>query len=192
MPDEVTISQRHIWYSAAECAAMLDATQHGKEWRAACPAHGGTNRQSLRITEERDGSGHPLTLMHCFAHKCPIEAICQAMGIRVRQLFCTHPEYGRATRRAPRTQSPRIERVRTQATPATPDEIAQLLLEEMIISDPAWVQTCAPARVKLWELAADPYARVAFTTALVTAHVNPTRFWQQLAEEQRRGSELHE
>ena len=71
-----------------------------------------------------------------------------------------------------------------QPTPATPDEIAQILLEEMIVSDPEWIQTCAPARAKLWELAsASAQAREVFTRALREARITPARFWEALAQE---------
>lgn len=173
----------HIWYSPADCAAMVDGKQHGDQWRAACPAHAGDNPQSLGIAQGRDRYGNPMTLMHCFAHDCPIEDICAAMGIEVRNLFCIHPEYAKATRNAPRARSPRIDRLKSMDDP-TPDDIAQILLEEMIVSDPAWIQTCQPARKKLWELAQDdPRAENQLTKALQVARLNPLMFWSALERE---------
>ena len=182
MPDD--LSSHHVWFSPADCAALLDATQQGKHWRAACPAHGGENTGSLAITEGRDTYGNPMTLLHCFAHDCTIQEICAAMGISVRNLFCIHPDYSRATRNAPRARSPRVERLRRRDTPATADDIAQILLEEMIVSDPEWIQHCQPARAKMWELAQDPQIRAVFLRALSVAHLNPTRFWESLTSEQ--------
>jgi hypothetical protein len=176
-------SQNHHWYSPAECAALLDAVPHGDTWRAACPAHGGENREALGIAAGRDRYGHPLTLLHCFAHDCAIEEICAAMGIEVRQLFCINADYARATRNVPRARSPRIDRLKRLEEP-TPDQIAQILLEEMIVSDSAWIQECQPARTKMWELAqADPHARNALTLALQHASLNAPSFWAALATE---------
>jgi hypothetical protein len=105
------------------------------------------------------------------------------MGIEVRNLFCVHPDYGRATRFAPRARSPRIDRLKAMAEP-TPGEIAQILLEEMIVSDPPFIQECTPARQKMWELAqASPKARAAFTRALHAARLPAVPFWEALATE---------
>lgn len=180
-------TQRHIWYTPAECAAMLDATKHGGAWRAACPAHGGENASSLSIREGKDKDGNPMTLMHCHGHQCSIEDICHALGIAVRNLFAIHPDYAKATRNAPRTNSPRINQLKTRQEPLTEDEMAQIMLEQWIVSDPGWLERCAPARAKMWELAThDPEARACFTKALSLAHINPTRFWSTLATEQQK------
>jgi hypothetical protein len=174
---------RHIWYTPADCAAMLAATKHGGAWRAACPAHGGDNGSSLSIREGKDRDGNPMTLMHCHAQDCDIVDICAAMGIELRTLFAIHPDYAKATRNAPRSKSPRIDRLRSMEEP-TPDEIAQILLEEMIVSDPVWIQECEPARQKMWELGKDhPGIRAAFLRALAQTTINPTRFWDQLTRE---------
>lgn len=176
----------HHWYGPAEIAALLDATPHGTHWRAACPAHGGGNRQALAIREGRDAAGHPMTLLHCFAHECTVADICAALGIDVRQLFCLEPAYSKATRHTPRAKSPGIARLKQQTVPATPDEMALIMLEEMIVSDPAFIQECAPARAKMWELAqASPLARETFTKALREAQIPTAHFWAQLASEQK-------
>lgn len=175
----------HHWYSPAECAAMLLGVRHGDHYRAPCPLHPG-NPTSLSIREGRDAAGHPLTLLHCFAHHCTIEDICSAMGIEVRDLFCIHPDYVRTTRNAPRARSPRIDRLRRLEEP-TSDDITQILLEEMIVSDPRWIQECTPARQKMWELAsASPKAKEALTKALYLGHLSPAPFWQTLAAEMER------
>lgn len=174
----------HHWYTPAECAAMLGGEQHGEKWRAACPAHGGSNRTALGIAQGRDREGAPMTLLHCFAQHCAVEDICAAMGIEVKNLFCIHPDFARTHRNSPRSRSPRIAQIRRQTTPLTPDEIAQVLLEEMIVSDPQWIQECTPARAKMWELAqASPRARALFNHALHKASINPVHFWQVLARE---------
>src|SRR4029453_13644387 len=90
--------------------------------------------------------------LHCFAHDCDIEDICAEMGIEVRNLYSIQPDYAKATKHVPRAKSPRIDKLKHMEQP-TPDEIAQILLEEMIVSDPAFIHECAPARQKLWQLA---------------------------------------
>lgn len=175
----------HYWFSPSDCAALLDASKHGEQWRAACPAHHGDNRQSLTIAEGTDSFGHPMTLLHCFAHNCPVQDICAAMGIHLRNLFSIHPQYAKATRNQPRAHSPRVERLKHAHAGYTSDEIAQLLLEEMIVSDPQWIQECAPARAKMWELAlASTDARSAFNKALRLAHIPIDLFWRDLTHEQ--------
>ena len=81
----------HHWYTPAECAALLGGKPHGERWRAPCPVHGGTNPTALGIAQGRDREGNPMTLLHCFAQDCPVEEICAAMGIEVKDLFVIHP-----------------------------------------------------------------------------------------------------
>ena len=176
---------QHTWYTPADCAAMLDGTRHGDHYRAPCPVHPG-NPTSLSIREGTDKYGHPKTTLHCFAHECTREAICAAMGIQVRQLYAIHPADAQATRNVPRAHSPRIDRLKTMEAPTT-DDVIQVLLEELIVTDPEWIETCQPAREKMWELAqADPCAREALTKALHAARLNPARFWDTLHTEQQK------
>jgi hypothetical protein len=163
---------------------MLGGEKHGQGWRAPCPGHGGSNPTALGIAEGRDRYGNPMTLLHCFAMACPVEVICENMGIEVKDLFCIHPTYARANRYAPRARSRRVNDLRAMPEPS-PDDIAQILLEEMIVSDPVWIQECAPARAKMWELAqASPRARALFSHALHKAHLSPSQFWEDLRREQ--------
>jgi len=163
---------------------MLGGKPHGERFRASCPVHGGSNPTALGIAQGHDRDGNPMTLLHCFARDCPVEDICAAMGIEVKDLFCIHPTFARTHRHAPRSRSTRIEQLRRQTTPLPPDEIAQVLLEEMIVSDPQWIQACAPARTKMWELAqASPRARALFNYSMHKATINPVQFWQRLARE---------
>lgn len=180
-------SSVHVWYTPEECAELLGGRKHGTAWRAACPVHGGDNHTSLRIGEGRDADGNPVTLLHCYAHNCTIEDLCAAMGIKVRNLFCVHPDYAKATRHAPRTHSPRIADLKKRRETLTSDEIAQVMLEYDLIYDQEFLAACAPARAKLWELATTrPQAREAFTSALREAHIPPARFWDKLEREMER------
>ena len=175
---------QHTWYTAADIAAQLDARKHGAHWRARCPAPGGDNPQSLSIKEGVDSHGNPTTLLYCFAHQCRIEDICEALGIAVVSLFCIHPDYAKATKNAPRAKSPRLDRLQTVREPSA-DEIAQILLEEMIVSDPAWIQGCQPARAKMWALAqASIQAKASFFKALGEAGISVNLFWRVLSAEQ--------
>src|SRR5215471_526847 len=177
----------HRWYTPADCAALLVGVKHGTSWRAPCPVHGGDSTTALSIREVTDRYGHPKTSLHCFAHDCAIEDICAAMGIEVANLYSIQPDYAHATRYAPRARSPRIDKLKHMEDP-TPDDIAQILLEEMIVSDPTFIQECQPARNKMWELAqSDPRAREAFTVALRSARINTARFWDTLATSIREG-----
>jgi len=173
----------HRWYTPADCAALLMGVRHGRQWRAPCPVHGGDSTTCLSIREGVDRYGHPMTLLHCFAHECAIEDLCAEMGIELKSLFCVQPHYAREIQRAPRARSPRIARLRQMEEP-TPDEIAQILLEEMIVSDPAFIQECAGARQKMWELAqASPKAKERLTQALRQTGLIPSAFWAELAEQ---------
>jgi hypothetical protein len=163
---------------------MLGGKPHGERFRAPCPVHGGDNPTALGIAQGRDRDGNPMTLLHCFAQDCSVEDICAAMGIEVKDLFCIHPTFARTHRHALRSRSPRIAQIRRQTNPLTPDEIAQVLLEEMIVSDPQWIQECAPARAKMWELSqASHKTRALFSHALHTAGLHPSTFWNALARE---------
>lgn len=187
----MTTPAEHRWYTPADCSALVLGVQHGRRYCAPCPACQSSRTDALSITEGTDRDGHPMTLLHCFAHQCPIEDICAAMGIEVRNLFCLHPDYARATRAAPRARSPRIDRLKAMED-ATPDAIAQILLEELIISDPPFIQECAPARQKMWELAqASPKTKEALTKALYDAHLSPVYFWETLAADVERGGDGH-
>ncbi len=182
----LTSPEPHRWYTPADCSALLLGVKHGKGYRALCPVCRDPRNDALSIREGIDKYGHPMTLLHCFAQDCEIQDLCAAMGIEVRNLFCIHPDYAKATRNTPRANSPRIDRLKAMEEPE-PDEIAQILLEEMIVSDPAWIQECTPARQKMWELAsASPKAKEALTKALYQAHLIPTAFWHTLAAEMER------
>ena len=173
----------HRFYSAETLADLLHGQPYGGGWRAACPAHAGDNPTSLSIRAGTDQYGNPCTLLHCFSEQCDIKDICAALGIKVLNLFAIQPSYARETRRAPRAHSPRIDRLKGMAEP-TADEIALILLEEMIISDPEFIQTCEPARRKMLALAnASHQARHTLTKALRAAHILPTTFWDQLRAE---------
>lgn len=182
----LTSPEPHRWYTPADCSALLLGVKHGKGYRAPCPVCHDPRTDALSLREGRDRDGHPMTLLHCFAQHCEIEDLCAAMGIEVRNLFCIHPDYAKATRGAARARSPRIDRLKAMEEPS-PDEIAQIMLEEMIVSDPAFIQECTPARQKMWELAqATPQSKEALTRALSSARISPAPFWKALAAEMER------
>lgn len=58
-------------------------------WQAKCPAHDDRS-PSLSIREGEKG-----LLVHCFAG-CSIEAICEGLGLKVRELFYTHEQDSKA------------------------------------------------------------------------------------------------
>ena len=67
--------------------------------------------------------------------------------------------------------------------PLTPDEIALVMLEEMIVSDPQWIQECAPAgpRCGNWRRRHHEPWRSSLT-ALKKAGFNPELFWETLGQ----------
>ena len=172
----------HIWYTPADIASQLEARQHGSSWRAKCPAHGGDNPQSLLIKEGTDKHGHPCTILKCFAHDCDIRDICTALGIELRQLFCIHPDYAKATKHAPRAKGPGIKKLETLDAPVAA-EIAQCLLAEIVIEDPSFLEAKGP-RKAIWDWGSTSLeAKALFTEALTQAGYIPTTVWKQLAHE---------
>src|SRR5215510_2490761 len=115
----ITPPPPHHWFTPAQCAAMLDARQHGSSWRARCPVHGGDNPDSLHIWEDVDAYGYPRTALYCHAHQCSRSDLCAVMGIEVRDLYST-PANTCTTSRLPRGKSPRIAKLEQMDDP-TPD-----------------------------------------------------------------------
>ena len=71
--------------SADKLLGRLDgvrATGRGM-WRAKCPAHAGSNATSLAIRETDDGA----VLLHCHAYGCSVDAIADAAGVELSDLF---------------------------------------------------------------------------------------------------------
>jgi hypothetical protein len=176
-------SPAHRWYTPEDCAALLLAVKHGDSYRGPCPVHGGDNTTALHITLRTDKYGHPCTGIRCYTQRCHILDICAYMGIALRNLFSIHPEYAKTTQYAPRAHSPRLDRLKTMPEP-TSDAIMQILLEELIVSDPAFIQECTPARQAMWAVAqASPAAKERLTTALRHGQLIPSQFWAALATE---------
>lgn len=64
---------------------MLDGVrQTSRGWTACCPAHDDSN-PSLSISLGNDGR----ILVYCFAG-CPVQEICKALGLQVRDLFSSN------------------------------------------------------------------------------------------------------
>lgn len=155
----------HRWYTPDDCAALLLAVKHGNGYRAPCPVHRGDSTTALHIFLGTDKYGHPKTVLYCHAHQCPRAAICAEMGIEVKNLYSVQPAYAKATQSAPRAHSPRLDRLKTMEEPS-PDDIAQILLEEMMVSDPVFLDECPPARETLWRLMQEHQRQPALTKAL--------------------------
>ena len=172
----------HVWITPAMIAAQLDATRHGDHWRASCPAHGGENTSALAITEGTDADGHPMTLLHCFAHECDIAAICVGLGIQVAQLFCIQPAYAKTHRRSPRAHGIGIKQLR-ELQEATPDDIAQVMLLEMLRDDAGFLEECEPARQTMYRLLQSPRHRLRLFDGLTHLHLNPTILSARLRKE---------
>jgi hypothetical protein len=97
--------------NASEIAERLNARRSGANWLACCPAHEDRS-PSLSIGEGGDGK----ILLHCFSG-CTLEAICEALQIRVNDLFS---ERGEARERKPeivRRVEQQIADLRSRLTP---------------------------------------------------------------------------
>ena len=131
----------HHWYTP--CGVCGPAWRHAPRGalRAPCPVHGGSNPTALGIAQGRDREGNPMTLLHCFAQDCPIEDICAAMGIEVKDLFCDPSRPMPVSTGMPHVPEVHASSVCVRCRNPHPDEIAQVMLEEMIVSDPQWIQT---------------------------------------------------
>jgi hypothetical protein len=63
-------------------AKIPQYTQHGANYRACCPGHGGDNPTTLSLTEAEDGK----PLIHCFKG-CNPEVVLNALGLTWADLF---------------------------------------------------------------------------------------------------------
>jgi hypothetical protein len=181
------MSTEHTWYAPRDIAALCDARAHGDHYRARCPAHGGDNPQSLRIAAGTDKYGHPCTLITCFAHACSIQDICAALGLEVRDLFCMHPDYAKDVRNMPRSRGPSLVRLATLDAP-TVDDMEEVMLIDMIIHDPSFLEECEPARAAFYRLAQVPAQQARLFTALKAARISIAPFWRQLCHAYTGGS----
>lgn len=173
-------SSGHHWVSPQELAERLGGDKAGHGWRAPCPGHASENPTTLSIREGTDRHGNPVTLLKCFVG-CDMETILGALGLQLSDLFCVRTPY--ASPGLPARPTPRTERLRTMQTPSG-DDIALIMLEEMIVSDPHFLEECPPARDKMWELGQDPAKRQRLNVALREARHDPARMWSMLRAEQ--------
>lgn len=65
-------------------ARFPGAKRVGAEWKTLCPVHGDRD-PSLSIREGDNGN----TMIVCSSRKCPVDAICEAVGLKVGDLFAT-------------------------------------------------------------------------------------------------------
>ena len=170
----------HHWYTPADCALLIPgARQYGNSWRAPCPAHHG-KKLNLHLWEDTDPQGFRYTRLYCHSQHCDIRALCEALALEMSDLYELPRRYRDSMGRFPRAQSPRVARLKTMEEP-TPDEVAQILLEEMIATG---AELGELERQKVWTLAqASPKARARFTKALEQAHNNPWVFWRRMHDE---------
>ena len=173
--------QSHHWIAPNEIAALLDATPHGQTWRARCPAHGGDNPQSLHIAEGVARDGTPLTLLYCYAHQCSVQDICAALAIPLTGLWCIRPH---APARPRGHKQPALPpRKKGDHTAYTPDDLAEAMLAEMLVSDPVFLAKCPGARETLWRLGQEPARKRVLFTALEEARQSPRAVWATLVAE---------
>jgi hypothetical protein len=76
--------------------SRLDARANGpNRWRCACPVCGGGNRSTLSIGTGDTGA----VLVKCFKSGCGAEAVAQAVGLEINDLFPPKESSGSALRR---------------------------------------------------------------------------------------------
>ena len=178
--------QPHHWYTPAEIADLLGGTPSGDAFRAACPAHKSDNPQSLKIIQGEARDGTPMTLLHCFANQCSVDSICEALGIPLAGLWCVRPDAPRRSRDNTRSVAKRVSRARELGEPPplmSQDDIAQVMLEEMIVSDPDFLPECAGSRETLWRLWRDPERKRGLLQAINAAEYNSKELLDSLARE---------
>jgi hypothetical protein len=139
---------RLVW----DALEARDCRPHGRafDFRARCPAHGGDNRSSLHVGVGADGRA----VLWCFAHQCTVEAIVDALGIAVADLF---PDgHQRAHRLPPRPvrRSDFTGPAHTVATVLYALEKAEQPWRLMLVSDcpycgspGAWLRARSPGHV---------------------------------------------
>ncbi len=172
----------HHWIDPQTVAQWLDATKHGEAWRAKCPAHQSDNPTTLTIQRGTDRYGQPCTLLHCFVG-CGIQAICEALGIPLKALFLTHPDYSKRIQSQPRATRPQYAQRDAPDMPYTTDDLAEMMLCDMIISDPPFIEECDGARETFYRLAQEPARRNRLFQALRQAQIVTHGFWNRLVEE---------
>jgi len=123
--------------------AILDRLQGvrcgGRGWVARCPAHGDRS-PSLSVREGEGGR----VLLHCFAG-CTTEAICEAIQIRVSDLFS---ERGAARERKPeivRRTERQIADLRSRLTPSDRERGVKVVLANETNLDAATARALALA-----------------------------------------------
>ena len=172
----------HHWYSPSELATRLDARPAGDGWRARCPAHAGDNPAALSIREGVSADGTPLTLLHCFVADCDIAAICAALAIPLAGLWCVRPDAPRRTRENTRSVA-RTVQTRAPQAPLSRDDIAEILLCEMIPSDPQWFWSCQGAQETCWRLGLSVPRRFRLSAAFAQAGWRVADVWHRLTRE---------
>lgn len=96
----VTLARIRPEFKAAEwpietVLGLLErVSREGAGWVACCPAHD-DEHPSLRVDEGEDGK----VLLTCRSQKCELDDICQALGLRVGELF---PDRSQAGQKCPR------------------------------------------------------------------------------------------
>nr|WP_316640823.1 hypothetical protein [uncultured Roseateles sp.] len=95
-------------------AEAFGLRQNGaSRWRCACPVCGSGNRSTLSIGATDDGA----VLLKCFKSECDVEAISQAFGLDISDLFpARNSNAGRPQRRRLLTASQALELIGEEAT----------------------------------------------------------------------------
>jgi len=104
-------------------ARLKSVRRNGSGWMSRCPAHLDKS-PSLSV---RNGSGR--VLMHCFAG-CTIEAICEALNIRLNDLFNEPCAVRKREPRVLREAQEAIARLRSRLTPRDRERAVTIIMAD--------------------------------------------------------------
>ena len=110
----------------------------GNGWRALCPAHADRN-PSLSV-----GQKNGRVLLHCFAG-CTVEAVCAALGIKVKELFSDQRASHKVQPAIVRAAEKHITGLRCRLTPADRERGVTVVLASRENPVPAFARALALA-----------------------------------------------
>jgi hypothetical protein len=120
----------------AVLARLQGVRRNGEQWVARCPAHADKN-PSLSMREENGK-----VLLHCFAG-CTVEAICDALEIKLSELFARPREVLKPEPRIVRETRRRITGLRSRLTPSDRERAVTVVFADETNLDAAIVRALA-------------------------------------------------
>jgi len=119
-------------------ARLARVRHNGRGWIACCPAH--TDRSPSLSIRENNGR----VLLYCFAG-CPVEAVCTALGLDMKDLFAEPSATTEPELLAVRQAKKQIVSLRTRLTPRDRERDVTVVLASRDNPDPAFARALALA-----------------------------------------------